>query len=225
MSIVNAQFGTSSPRIAHLRELLAEKFPGLPLKAAGSLQTGWAPLDEAGGLRRGAVTEFTGSLGSGGLFIEIMLEFLQKEQCLGALVDACGGFDPAGSASGALPRLLCVMCTDVKQSMRVTDLLLRDANLSIVLLDLRMADCRQWRGFPSSTWHRFRQLVEQADTAFVILTSRPMVEAAHVRIAARSHWTLDTLRERRTSLAARMEANVFERRHFSELPGRQQQFA
>lgn len=225
MSVINVQFGTPSPRLQKLRELLSEKFPAAPVKTASALQVGWEPLDQTGGLRRGAVTELTGSVASGGLFVELMMGVLQREKCFAALVDAARGFDPRDCAPGGLQRLLWVMCSDVKQSVQVTDLLLRDANLPLVLLDLQMAAPRQLRSIPSSTWHRFRRLVEPTATALVILSRRPMVEAAQVRIATESSWTLAAMRQRRSTLVARLDGRVFERRHFSELPELQRQLA
>lgn len=225
MSVINVQFGNPSPRVQQLRELLSEKFPAAAVKNAGALQVGWEPLDQAGGLRRGAVTELTGPVASGGLFIELMLGLLQREKYFAALVDATRGFDPRDCSPGGLQRLLWVMCSDVKQSVQVTDLLLRDANLPVVLLDLQMAAPRQLRGIPSSTWHRFRRLAEPTTTALVILTRRPMVEAAQVRIATGSSWTLEAMRQRRSALVSRLGGRVFDRRHFSELPDLQQQLA
>jgi hypothetical protein len=219
MSVINVQFGNPSPRLALLRELLAEKFPEAPLNPGGVLPIGQPAFDGVdGGLRRGAVTELAGSPGSGGLFIEAMLSTLQRRQYYAALVDAGSGFDPQGCDPTALRRLLWIMCSDVKQSIRAADLLLRDANLPLVLLDLQLVAPRQLRGIPASTWHRFQRLVEQTSTAFVVLSPRPMVEAAQMRIMINNQWGLDAMRKRRGNLIGQIEARVFPRREFSVLP-------
>ncbi len=219
MSVVNVQFGSASARLAPLRELLAEKFPAAQLNPGGIFPTGHPAFDGAeGGLRRGAVTELTGPASSGGLFIEAVLSALQSRRYFAALVDAGGGFEPQGCGPAALRRLLWIMCSDVKQSIRSADLLLRDANLPLVLLDLQIVPPRQLRGIPASTWHRFQRLVEQTSTAFVVLSPRPMVEAAQVRITMGNRWGLDAMRRRRSNLIGQIEARVFPRREFSVLP-------
>ena len=226
MPAINAQSSNSSARIAPLRALLTEKFPAAQINAGGVLPTGWPVFDEAdGGLRCGAVTELAGSPAAGGLFIEAMLGTVQRRQCFAALVDAGGGFDPQGCEPVGLGRLLWVACTDIKQSIKAADLLLRDGNLPLVLLDLQTLAPGHLRGIPASTWHRFQRLVEQTSTAFVVLSPRPMVEAAQVRIAMDQQWCLDAMRRRRGSLLMEMKARVFSRREFSKLPEPAQQFA
>ena len=205
----------ASERIAELRTLLAEKFPVCELKPAGVLPTGFAPFDEAeGGLRRGAVTELVGALSGGALFIEAMLAVLMRERCFGALVDAGCGFDPQGAESPALARLLWVRCAGAMQAVKVADLLIRDGNLPLILLDLQPVPLREVRRIPASTWHRFQRLVEPTGTAFVVLTGQPVVEGAKVRIALRQRWTLAAMRERRRALLDRLSAQVFARRDF-----------
>jgi hypothetical protein len=99
--------------------------------------------------------------------------------------------------------------------VKVTDLLLRDGNLSFILLDLQPLDLRDVRRIPASTWHRFQRLVEPTGTVFVVMTSQPVVEGAKVRIAIRQRWTLAAMRERRHALLERVSAQVFARRNFS----------
>lgn len=209
-----------------LRGLLAEKFPICELKPAGVLATGFAPFDKAeGGLRRGALTELVGPLSGGALFVEAMLAVLMRERCFGALVDAARSFDPQGAESPALARLLWVRCADAMQAVKAADLLLRDGNLPLILLDLQPVPLREVRRIPASTWHRFQRLVEPTGTAFVVLTSQPVVEGAKVRVALRQRWTLAAMRERRCALLARLSAQVFARRHFPSAPERERQTA
>jgi len=199
-------------RLADLRRLLAEKYPAAEHKPGGILRTGLASVDAVeGGLRRAALTELSGSSGSGALFLHAMLRALCREKCLGALVDAARSFDPEGCASSALARLLVVFCADATQAVKATDLLLRDGNLALVLLDLQAAPLAQLRRIPASTWHRFQRLAEQTASAVVVLTPQPMVEGARVRIATNGNWTLSAQRRWRSELVAAMPARVFPR--------------
>lgn len=200
-------------RLAELRRLLGEKFPAADSKPGGVLPTGLAAVDDVeGGLRRAAVTELHGSTGSGVLFLQATLQACVREKCFAALVDAGRSFEPANSSSAALSRLLVVFCEDAMRAVKATDLLLRDGNLSLVLLDLQMVAPVELRKIPVGTWHRFQRLVEQTTTALVILTPQPMVEGAQVRIAADGNWSLAVQRRWRSELTREMPMRVFPRR-------------
>ncbi len=209
-----ADFPAVSPaplgRLHALRALLAEKFPTPERQPAGTLPTGLAVFDAAeGGLRRGSLTEVSGSSGAGGMFLEVALAMLVREKYFAALVDGGCTFDPQGCGAPALRRLLWVQCAEAAQAVKAADLLLRDGNLALVLLDVQMLPLRELRRIPASTWHRFQRVVEQSGTAFVVLPSQPMVEGAPVRIGMRPRWDLAALRQRRRALLAALEAQVF----------------
>jgi len=206
-------------RLSGLRRLLAEKYPAAERKPGGILPTGLAPVDAVeGGLRRAALTEISGGAGTGALFIHAMLRAVSREKCLAALVDAGRSFEPEGCAPSALTRLLVVFCEDPAQAVKAADLLLRDGNLSLVLLDLQAAPLREIQRIHASAWHRLQRLVEQTASALVALTPRPMVEGARVRIALHAQWTLAAQRRWRQDLTAEMSARVFPR-HGAALSG------
>ena len=204
---------TVDARLADLRRMLADKFPATSQKPGGILRTGLAGLDAAeGGLRRAALTEFSGTSGAGALFLQAMLGAICRESCFAALVDAARTFEPDACPRSSLARLLVVLCADAMQAVKSADLLLRDGNLSLVLLDLQAAPPAQLRRIPANTWHRFQRLAEQTTAAVVVLTPQPMVEAAHVRITSDSKWTLAAQRRRRHELIAGTSWRVFPRR-------------
>ena len=219
-SLVAETAGETLPsRLAALRQLIAEKFPVCELKRAGVFATGVAAFDHSeGGLRRGAFNELVGPLSAGGLFIESMLAAVERERCFAALVDVGQTFDPQGTNPAVLRRMLWVCCANPMQAVKATDLLLRDGNLPLIILDLQSASSRELRRIPASTWHRFQRLVEPTNTALVALTTQPMIESASVRIAVRQRWTLAAMRERRRELLPRIEAQVFARRQAAVLP-------
>ena len=202
----------TADRLSGLRRLLAEKYPAVAQKPGTILRTGLASLDAAeGGLRRAAVTELSGASGDGALFLHAMIRALCREQCFAALVDAGRSFDPDGSEPAALGRLLVVLCADAMQAIKAADLLLRDGNLSLVLLDFQAVPIAQIRRIPASTWHRFQRLAEQTAGALVVLTPQPMVESARVRIATGGRWTLAAQRRWRGELVEEMPVRVFPR--------------
>ena len=225
MSAINlrplpAPTGDSHSRIKALRELLAEKYPANERKSSGVFRTGLAEIDETeGGVRRGAVTEVVGPVSAGSLLLSALLLSVYEQATFGALIDGSGCFDPQSADPATLPRLLWVRCLEVLQAVKAADLLLRDGNLPLIVLDLQNASLRSIRRVPATTWHRFQRLTEPTGTAFLILSTQPLVEGAQVRIAMRQRWTLDAMRQRRSKLLERLHAQVFRRQNFSQLPG------
>lgn len=201
--------------VADLRRLLAEKFPTAAPKPGGVLPTGLPAVDGLeGGLRRAALTELSTTSGAGALFIGAMLQAVRRAECFAALVDPARSFEPGASSPGALAHLLVVFCKSPMQGVQATDLLLRDGNLSLVMLDLQAAPARDLQRIPANAWHRLQRLAEQTAAAIVVLTRQPTVEAAQVRIATQQRWTLDAQRHRQRDLLAEMPWQVFPRRTF-----------
>lgn len=204
-------------RLADLRRLLTEKFPAAERKPGGCFPTGLADVDAAeGGLRRAVLTEFSGT--GGRLFLHALLGAACRGKCFAALVDAARTFEPGDFPAAALARLLVVFCTDAMQAVKCADLLLRDGNLSLVMLDFQNAPPAQIRRIPASTWHRLQRLVEQTTAAVVVFTPEPMIEAAQLRITCAGCWTLAAQRHWRRDLLARASWRVFPRRTANAQP-------
>ena len=214
---LSAYLGDQAEKVAQLRCLLAEKFPAMQPKTGGIFHTGLADVDAAeGGLRRAALTELCAASGAGALFIHAMLRAVCQERCFAALVDAARSFEPDCPAS--LARLLVVFCVDAIQAVKATDLLLRDGNVSLIMLDLQAVPPRQLQRIPANTWHRLQSLAEQTTAAVVVLTPQPIVEAAQVRISAGEGWTLAAQRRWQRDLIAMARWHVFARRSVGHHP-------
>ncbi|NNC89125.1 MAG: hypothetical protein HKN82_11755, partial [Akkermansiaceae bacterium] len=87
-----------------------------------------------------------------------------------ALIDATDSFDPASYGPEACARLLWIRCHEPAQSLPCTDLLLRDGNLPLLVLDLQLVPLRDLhsRSFPPTAWYRLRNLAEQSGTALLV---------------------------------------------------------
>ncbi|HMJ06143.1 MAG TPA: hypothetical protein VK474_07785, partial [Chthoniobacterales bacterium] len=75
------------------------------------------------------------------------------------------------------------------------DLLLRDGNFPLVVLDLVLNAADELRKIPSSSWYRLQRLVEPAPIAFLILTRRSMSSSAHLKLVLQNTWTLPDLQK------------------------------
>ncbi len=192
-----------------LRAKLAADFPSRRVVEVGRVPTGVAALDDGGGgLLRGAVSEFAGSLGCGSLFLQAVLEATRMAGCAVGLVDGGGTFEPEDWDADLLRRLLWVVAMEERPALKAADLLLRDGNLPVVVLDLQGLPERELRKIPVSAWHRFQRVAEGTETVFVVVTPRPMVEGARERMTAGPRWGLDVMGRLRGELLARMEVRV-----------------
>ena len=219
MQTVAHESGTKGVKITELRALIAEKFPQPSATASGVFPVAMGAGLPAMELQRGVVTEVSGSIGSGTLFLETLIASAETTGAMAALVDGSSGFDPA-QCGRPLSRLLWVLCKDAQMAIKAADLLLRDGNLPLVVLDLQMNAAQELRRIPATTWYRFQRIIEQSTSAFVVVTSRPMVSSAAERVELRNHWTLGAMRQRRTELRL-----VMERSHRRVLGGEERQIA
>lgn len=177
--------------LAKLRRQLAERFPTATRTLGRTLRTDIPAIDNAtGGLPIAAVTEFVCAAPSCGgyLLLQQLLTLTRRERQRVALIDSTDSFDPASCAPDLLAHLLWVRCVDTTQALSVTDLLVRDTNLSLVFLDLRRAPESDLRRIPGPQWYRLQRAVEPTDLALVVFTPRSSVPSAQVRFTLdRSH--------------------------------------
>jgi len=96
-----------------------------------------------------------------------------------------------------LRHLVWVGCSKVADAIAATDILIRDCNYGVVTLDVREANPRELARIPSTTWHRMRLAVEDAQAALVVLTTSPVVPSVAWRLELMGKMTLG-----RTPLAA-----------------------
>ena len=197
----------SAPRLGHstpagaivdLRKLLAERFPNVPLSAATRLATGLSFLDQAigGGLPKGAITELTTpqiSAGSASL-IQSLLQVANRDHFFLALIDGHDSFDPQPLGNAILRNLFWVRCTTALKAIKAADLLLRDGNFPLVIVDLVLNPPEDLK-IPQTTWYRLQRLVESAPIACLILTRRSMVSSAQLKIVLENSWTLETFQK------------------------------
>lgn len=164
-------------------------------------------LDDGRGLARGTLAEIVCRRrgGGAGTLIGALVQ-ASATAARGyplALIDGADSFDAASlSDSAAAAARLCrsllwVRCRHrIDLAIKAADLLLRDGNLPVVLLDLQLCRIRELRqGVPggASAWHRLRSLAEKTGTIFLTFTPEPIVPAAPWRLELDHRWTLDDI--------------------------------
>ncbi|PYJ74823.1 MAG: hypothetical protein DME72_01585 [Verrucomicrobia bacterium] len=190
--------GFPARSVVDLRKLLAERFPNVPVSAATRLATGLSFLDQAigGGLPKGAITELTTpqiSAGSASL-IQSLLQVANRDHFFLALIDGHDSFDPQPLGNAILRNLFWVRCTTALKTIKAADLLLRDGNFPLVIIDLVLNPPEDLK-IPQTTWYRLQRLVESAPIACLILTRRSMVSSAQLKIVLENSWTLETFQK------------------------------
>ena len=187
----------ASAKIVDLRKLLAERFPHAPATPATRLVTGLPFLDQAigGGLPRGAITEVISPRKSAGSasFIHALIDVSYRNNYFMALIDGRDSFDPCGLNNASLRHLLWVRCLKGSEGIKAADLLLRDANFPLVIIDLMLNSPEELRKIPQTNWYRLQRLVELAPTACLVLTRYEMVGSAQLKLVLESSWNLETL--------------------------------
>lgn len=150
------------------------------------LPTGLPQLDEllGGGLSRGSLTEIVAGGGHSGssTLLRALLEHAAGQNQIVTLIDGSDSFDATQVDENSLSHLLWIRCRAVNDAVKAADLVLRDGNLSFVLLDLKFNPEKQLRKIPATTWYRFQRLVEDSGVVCLVLTPRPMVARAEVKL-------------------------------------------
>lgn len=177
--------GDSSTTLPALRQLLRERFPTAVRSTGTALATGIPGLDESGGgLPRPALTEIVCSAASCGsqLLLGQLLKVTRHDALRVALVDAGDAFDPGSWPTYLLEHLVWIRARNANEAMAATDLLARDANFGLVLLDLRHASRAELRRIPSTHWYRVQRALEPTTVACVVFTPFPIIPSAHLRL-------------------------------------------
>jgi hypothetical protein len=204
-------------QIVQLRQLLADRFPHLRTwtdapPAPSCWKTGVERLDTLlhGGLAKGSITEIVGakSASGSGLLLHALIEQAHATQQIIVLIDAADSFDPCAFDQETLSRLLWVRCKNAAEALKATDIILRDRNLSLVLLDLKMNPAAQLRKISGTTWYRLQRIVQQNGTAFVVFTPNAMVSSTEVRLSLDSQLNIKSLSHTPDELVPELQFNL-----------------
>ncbi len=190
--------------IIDLRRLLAERFPRAHLQrpaesALLTVPTGVRSLDTllGGGLPHGGVTELVGD-GFGSGSAQVLHALIRQTALAGqflALVDGADSLDVDPMDDDVLPRLLWVRCTTSDNALKAVDLLLRDRNFPLVVLDLKSNAASELRRIRASVWPRLDRLREHHGTTLLVITPQPLVSGVTVRVRVSSQLDLSATRE------------------------------
>jgi hypothetical protein len=197
-------------KVIDLRQLLAERFPSTSVPVGDQLPTGLAPIDKVigGGLPKNAITELTSPNLSAGsaLLIYALLQKAHRSGYFLALVDGRDSFDPQPAGEVVLRNLLWLRCAKAFEAVQAADLLLRDGNFPLVILDLVLNTPEELRKIPQTNWYRLQRLVEAAPVAFLVLTRASIISSAQLKLTLTNKWQMADLEQE--DLARRLNIQV-----------------
>ena len=209
-----------------LRQFLAERLPAVRLfseaeaaKTSPCHPTGLPQIDEllGGGLPKGAITELVRDDKMTGSALVLCSILRHSQGQWAGLIDGRDSFDPA-SIDFKLSRLIWVRCQEAAQALKAADLLLRDGNLPLVILDLALNPLPQLRKTPSTVWYRLQRLIEPKSTALLVITPRPTVSSAKARLHLAGNFDFEALDQPQEELLRQLKfAIVNKRLHSDEL--------
>jgi hypothetical protein len=189
----------ASSKVIDLRNLLAERFPHPSPPASFRFATGLPAIDQAiqGGLPKSAITELSSVNVSAGsaLLVCALLQSAQRNGHFLALVDGRDSFDPQPLGNARLRNLLWIRCMKTLEAIKAADLLLRDGNFPLVVLDLVLNAPEELRKIPQTNWYRLQRLVEAVPTAFLVLTRHSIISSAQLKLSLENAWTLADLEQ------------------------------
>lgn len=210
-------------KIIELRQWLAKRLPRARLGAApartapDTVPTGLGPVDDAlgGGLPKGAFTELVApGEGSGSAqFVHALLRHTAAAGRFLTLVDGADSLDVDALEPEALAHLLWIRCRSTTEALQTTDLLLRDRNIGLVVLDLKLNPAHELRRVQGTVWYRLGRLMEQQGGTVLVVTPHPLVSGAAARIVSRTRLDHRDLERSPEALDLRFEA---ERRRILE---------
>jgi hypothetical protein len=201
----------ASSKIIDLRRILAERFPQTLAPTADRLSSGLPEIDQtiAGGWPKNAITELSSPNLSAGsaLLIYALLQNAHRAGYFLALVDGRDSFDPQPIANSQLRNLLWVRCAKAFEAVQAADLLLRDGNFPLVILDLVLNTPEELRKIPQTNWYRLQRLVEVAPAAFLVLTRTSIISSAQLKLTLDNAWSLADLEQEDSALRLKIQVN------------------
>jgi len=205
----------SAKNIVDLRKLLAARFPHPSPPPTSVLSTGVEFLDQimGSGLPKSAITELISPHASAGSasFIHALLRSAQREQHFVALIDGADSFDPESSDNSVLQHLLWIRCRKAFDAVKAADLLLRDGNFPIVIVDLVLNPAEELRKIPQTSWYRLQRLAEAVPSVCLIINRQSIVSSAQLKIVLENSWSIADLEKQNAMSKLRFRV---QRSHF-----------
>ncbi len=200
--------------LQEIRKKLREKFPaahGLAAVPESVERLSEKPFEIAT-FPAGAISEIIPAAEGGGLSLWIAGLLAEPEEAAEfpkfVLVDGGDAFDPVSHTAAACSQLLWVRCAKIQEVLKAADLLVRDANVPFIMLDLCGLPPASLRSIPASAWWRLKQLCETGACRLIVLAPSPLVPCASLRLELSTRLELTDFDLPRNEILQRMTART-----------------
>jgi RecA/RadA recombinase len=201
-----------SSKIIELRKVLAERYPQQAGIHPLCTPTGWSPLDSllGGGLPKGAITQLLiPKVSSGGaIVLHEIIAAMQDASRHVVLVDGKDCFEPSADH----PLLLWIRCHNAAQALKATDLVLRDGNVPLTILDFKQNPAGELRKIPGPTWYRFQRITEESRTSLLTIARHSIARSAQVTISMTHQLDIDDLSSQRPEITKFISLEIVQSR-------------
>jgi hypothetical protein len=160
-----------------------------------AFSSGSSNVDEIlqGGYAPGKITEVVEPLPSCGAqsLIHAAIQNARNQLKFVALVDTFNQFDPQSESDDSLESLLWVRCDKMKLAIKACDILVRDGNFALLILDMRPRPGNRVGYIQPQMWYRIQRTCEQSQLPFLVFSHESQVPCAFQRIQLNQTFDLD----------------------------------
>ncbi|MGB0371048.1 MAG: hypothetical protein ACPGN3_06820 [Opitutales bacterium] len=149
------------------------------------------------------------------IHVEALLEEASKLQSYAAIIDTQQTWNPSQLSSEALRHILWVRCREQSQALRAADVLIRDENFRIILIDLRTLSHSALKRIPQSHWYRLQRIAQNQNSTLIAATSFPSIAASQLRIEIGAHLDLSSFHKKRSDLSEHLNTSIIRQRTLS----------
>ena len=146
------------------------------------------------------------------MHIESCLKEAPNLHFYAAFIEAQPQWAPDYLPDAALRHVLWTRCSGSEQALKAADVLVRDENFQLVIVDLRQLSHRALQKIPQTDWYRLQRISQSQSSTLVIATPYPVIAAAQMRIEVQSAFSIESFHEQRSQLWPQIKAEVTRKR-------------
>ena len=154
----------------------------------------------------------THGLSSAQMHIESCLKEAPTLHFHAAFIEAQPRWCPDYLSEGVLSHTLWTRCDSGEQALKAADVLVRDENFQLVVIDLRQLSKRALQQIPQGHWYRLQRINSNQSSTLVVATPAPMIAAAHMRVEIQAKFDMNSFHTQRPHLASRVQSQITRRR-------------
>jgi len=186
------------------------------VNSGNTIPSGASVIDNAlgGGYSPGHITEIVEPAPSRGVqsLLHHAIRHARQQQRYVALIDAPNQFDPQSESSESLRSLLWIRAHKTNDVVKACDILIRDGNFPLLILDLRFPANSQHTLIRSNEWYRIQRVCEQSRVAFLSFTTQSTIPCAHARLQLTRFIPIETLDHPLSNALTCIECEILKRR-------------